>query len=160
MEQVARVGIGYDTHRLVDGRDLVIGGIPVPFEKGLLGHSDGDVLCHAIMDALLGALGAGDIGIHFPDTDPRWAGASSAGLLGKVTGLVRTSGFSIAWVDCVVIAEKPKLSPYFDAMKQALAAAGLPPERLSLKAKTNEGMGFAGRAEGIVAQAICLLTKA
>lgn len=160
MEEVARVGIGYDSHRLVEGRDLVIGGIPVPFERGLLGHSDGDVLCHAIMDALLGALGAGDIGIHFPDTDPRWAGASSAGLLGKVTSLVRTSGFSIAWVDCVVIAEKPKLSPHFEAMRQALTAAGLPPERLSIKAKTNEGMGFAGRGEGIVAQAICLLTKA
>lgn len=154
-----RVGIGYDSHSLVQGRKLVIGGVDIPFEKGLLGHSDGDVLCHAITDALIGALGAGDIGHHFPDTDPQWKDASSVSLLGEIVKKVVASGFTIAWIDSVVVAERPKLAPFIEAMKDAISRAGIGSTTLNIKAKTNEGMGFAGRGEGIAAQAVCLLAK-
>lgn len=154
-----RIGIGYDSHRLVEGRDLVLGGVRIPFEKGLLGHSDADVLCHAIMDSLLGALGLGDIGGLFPDTDPRWKGASSISLLASVVEMVRTHGYSVEWIDSVIIAEKPRISSHVDAIKEAIAAAGIDPKGVSIKAKTNEGMGFIGQGEGIAAYAVCLLTR-
>lgn len=154
-----RIGIGYDSHRLVAGRRLILGGVEIPFEKGLLGHSDGDVLCHAIIDALLGALGADDIGTHFPDTDERWKGASSIGLLKHIVGLVESAGFRISWIDSTVMAERPKLAPYRASIKDALATAGIPASLINVKAKTNEGMGFIGRGEGIVAQAVCLLVE-
>ncbi len=154
-----RIGIGYDSHRLVAGRRLTIGGVDVPFEKGLLGHSDADVLCHAVIDALIGALGAGDIGKHFPDTDERWKDASSMLLLRHILELVRSSGYAVAWVDAVVIAERPKLAPFIDSMKASFAAAGIPSPGINIKAKTNEGMGFTGRGEGIAAQAVCLLKE-
>ena len=152
-----RVGIGYDIHQLVEGRPLIMGGITIPFEKGLKGHSDGDALCHAIIDAILGALGAGDIGGLFPDTDPRWKDAVSTNLLRHVLSLVSDAGFEIAWIDSIVITEQPKLAPHLDSMKAALYAAGIPAGRINIKAKTNERMGFIGRGEGIAAQAICLL---
>jgi 2-C-methyl-D-erythritol 2,4-cyclodiphosphate synthase len=154
-----RIGIGYDSHRLVEGRRLIIGGVDIPFAKGLLGHSDGDVLCHAIVDALIGALGAGDIGKHFPDTDEKWKDASSMLLLRPVLELVRSSGYAVAWVDAVVIAERPRLSPYIDSMKAAFEAAGISSSNINIKAKTDEGMGFAGRGEGIAAHAVCLLEE-
>ncbi len=154
-----RIGIGYDSHRLVEGRPLILGGVDIPFEKGLLGHSDGDALCHAITDAILGALGMGDIGKHFPDTDMRWKGASSIMLLRDVVRFSRTEGFEISWLDCIIITERPKMAPYMAAMKEALATAGIPPEVVNIKAKTNEGMGAIGRGEGLVAQAVCLLTR-
>lgn len=154
-----RVGIGYDSHRLVEGRKLIIGGVEIPFERGLLGHSDADVLCHAIIDALIGALGEGDIGSHFPDTDPAWKDASSILLLKGVVDLVRAEGFEIAWIDSIIIAERPKMAPHLDAMKTAIAQSGIDPSRINIKAKTNEGMGFAGKGEGVAAQAVCLLKK-
>jgi len=154
-----RIGIGYDSHRLVHGRGLIIGGVRIPFEKGLLGHSDGDVLCHAVTDAILGALGAGDIGKHFPDTDPRWKDASSIELLRHIVGLARMGGYEVAWVDSTVLAEKPRLAGYIESMKEVLAGSGIPSGRVNIKAKTDEGMGFVGRGEGIAAQAVCLLTK-
>lgn len=154
-----RIGIGYDSHRLVEGRRLIIGGVDIPFETGLLGHSDGDVLCHAVTDALIGALGAGDIGKHFPDTEQQWKDASSMVLLRHILELVRSGGYEVAWVDSVVIAEKPKLGPYIDSMKTAFAEAGIPSSVINIKAKTNERMGFTGRGEGIAAQAVCLLKE-
>ena len=152
-----RIGIGYDSHRLVEGRKLVLGGIELPFVKGLLGHSDGDALCHAISDALLGALGKGDIGKHFPDTDDRWKDASSLAMLKQIADLVAAEGFEIAWIDSVVITERPKLAEHIEQMKQAISGAGIPPGIISIKAKTNEKMGFTGREEGISVQAVCLL---
>jgi 2-C-methyl-D-erythritol 2,4-cyclodiphosphate synthase len=152
-----RIGIGYDSHRLIEGRRLVIGGVDIPFDKGLLGHSDGDVLCHAIIDAIIGAMGQGDIGKHFPDTDNKWKDASSILLLKHIVELAKSKGFEIQWIDSVIIAEKPKISPYIDLMKQAIAKADMPAGLLNIKAKTNEGMGFIGRGEGIAAQAVCLL---
>lgn len=157
--QEMRVGIGYDSHRLVEGRKLIIGGIAIPFEKGLLGHSDADVLCHAIIDALLGALGLGDIGQHFPDTDPRWKDTSSIELLQRIVKLIHINEYEITWIDSNIIAERPKLSPYIEAMKQALSESGIPPGAINIKAKTNEGMGFTGRGEGIAACAVCLLRR-
>lgn len=154
-----RVGFGYDSHRLVEGRKLVIGGVTIPFEKGLHGHSDADVLCHAITDAIIGALGMGDIGHHFPDTDPQWKDAVSSDLLKHFIDMTRISGYSIAWIDTTVIAERPRLSDYIEQMKEALVHAGIRPGVLNIKAKTNEGMGFAGQGEGIVAYAVCLLQK-
>lgn len=154
-----RIGIGYDSHRLVEGRKLIIGGVDVPFDRGLLGHSDGDVLCHAVIDALIGAAGLGDIGRHFPDTDEKWKGVSSILLLEHIYGLVLSAGYEVAWIDSVVIAERPKLAPHIEAMKAALAASGIPSSRISIKAKTNEGMGFTGRGEGIAAHAVCLLIE-
>ncbi len=154
-----RVGFGYDSHRLAEGRKLIIGGVEIPFEKGLSGHSDADVLCHAIMDAIIGALGKGDIGSHFPDTDPKWKDAVSTELLRHIVNTARQDGFEVAWVDSTVIAERPRLSAHTDRMKQALSNSGIPQGAINIKAKTNEGMGFVGRGEGIAAYAVCLLTK-
>jgi 2-C-methyl-D-erythritol 2,4-cyclodiphosphate synthase len=152
-----RIGIGYDSHRLVEGRKLILGGVDIPFEKGLLGHSDGDALCHAITDAIIGALGQGDIGRHFPDTDSRWKDASSVMMLKQIIGLALSEGYAVSWIDSVIIAERPKLAGYIDAMRQALSEAGIPSALINIKAKTNEKMGFTGREEGIAAQAVCLL---
>ena len=155
-----RIGLGYDVHRLVEDRKLILGGIDIPFEKGLLGHSDADVLVHAIMDAILGAVGAGDIGKHFPDTDPKYAGISSIELLKHVTGLMKEHGYSIGNVDAIVIAQRPKIGKYFPAMKEILAEAmDCDVTAVNLKATTEEGLGFTGRQEGIASQAVCLLLK-
>ncbi|MDA8157403.1 MAG: 2-C-methyl-D-erythritol 2,4-cyclodiphosphate synthase [Actinomycetota bacterium] len=150
-----KIGIGYDSHRLVPGRKFMLGGIDIPFEKGLLGHSDGDALIHAIIDAVLGAAGEGNIGEHFPDTDPAYKNASSMDLLKKTVLHLSERGFSIESVDSAVILEKPKLAPYLPAMKEALSSViGAP---VNIKPKTNEGMGFAGRGEGVAVMAVCLL---
>jgi 2-C-methyl-D-erythritol 2,4-cyclodiphosphate synthase len=154
-----RIGCGYDSHRLVAGRKLIIGGVEIPFEKGLAGHSDADVLCHAIIDAIIGALGLGDIGKYFPDRDPRWKDSVSTELLKYILGLVTMNGFSVAWVDTTIIAEQPRIAPFIDDMKDTLAKTGVPPGNINIKAKTNEGMGFIGRGEGIAAYAVCLLEK-
>lgn len=154
-----RTGFGYDSHRLVSGRKLFIGGVEIPFEKGLSGHSDADVLCHAIIDAIIGALGLGDIGTHFPDTDPKWKDAVSTELLKYIVELARMNGFVVMWVDSTVIAEKPRLAPYVEQIKEALSKSGIPAGVINIKAKTNEGMGFIGRGEGIAAYAVCLLGK-
>ena len=152
-----KIGIGYDSHRLVEGRKLIIGGVEIPFEKGLAGHSDADVLCHAITDAIIGALGLGDIGVHFPDTDQKWKDASSIQMLSQIIDLVKQKGFDLHYIDSIVIAEKPKLLPFIDTMKDNILKAGIPENSLNIKAKTNEGMGLIGRGEGIAAQAVCLL---
>jgi len=154
-----RIGQGYDSHRFVEGRKLIIGGVEIPHDKGLQGHSDADVLCHAITDALIGAIGEGDIGHHFPDTDDAWKNASSIDLLSQIVNLTNQKGFSITWIDSTVITEKPKISPYIDAMKASISRAGIPAGVINIKAKTNEKMGFTGRGEGIAAQAVCLLQK-
>ena len=155
-----RIGIGYDVHRLVEDRKLILGGVEIPFEKGLLGHSDADVLVHAIMDAILGAIGKGDIGKHFPDTDPRYAGADSVALLRHVIALMDNDGYRIGNVDAIVIAQRPKIGRYFAKMKEILAEAmGCEMDAVNLKATTEEGLGFTGRQEGIAAQAVCLLEK-
>jgi len=152
-------GIGYDLHRLVAGRQLVIGGIAVPFEKGSEGHSDGDVLAHAICDALLGAAGLGDIGTHFPDTDSKWKGASSLLFLEHIGSLLTNRHFRIVHVDAIVICEQPKLGPHFPAMRAALARAlGVSAEEINLKAKTNEGVDAVGRGEAIAAHAVATLS--
>lgn len=152
-----RIGIGYDSHRLVEGRRLIIGGVHIPFEFGLLGHSDGDVLVHSIIDAIIGALGEGDIGRHFPDSDPRWKDASSLEMLKYVMDLLRSKNLEIAWIDSIVITDRPKLSAYIDSMKKAISEVGIKEDLINIKAKTNEGMGFIGRGEGIAAQAVCSL---
>jgi 2-C-methyl-D-erythritol 2,4-cyclodiphosphate synthase len=152
-----RIGIGYDSHRLVEGRKLIIGGVEIPFEKGLAGHSDADVLCHAITDAIIGALGLGDIGVHFPDTDQKWKDASSIQMLSQIMELVKQKGFDLHYIDSIVIAEKPKLLTFIDTMKKNISKAGIPGDSLNIKAKTNEGMGLIGQGEGIAAQAVCLL---
>ncbi len=154
-----RIGIGYDSHRLVEGRKLILGGVDIPFEKGLLGHSDGDALCHAIMDAVIGAMGMGDIGSHFPDTDKAWKDASSVNLLKQIVGLAESKGYRIAWIDTTIIAERPKIGPHINSMKEAVSGAGISPLILNIKAKTNEGMGFIGRGEGIAVHAVCLLVE-
>jgi 2-C-methyl-D-erythritol 2,4-cyclodiphosphate synthase len=154
-----RIGIGYDSHKLVEGRRLIIGGITIPFKKGLIGHSDADVLSHAIIDSLIGALGLGDIGQHFPDTDPQWKDASSIELLKHIINLIRMNGYEVSWIDSNIIAEKPKLAPYIEEMKTALSESGIPSGAINIKAKTNEGMGFIGRGEGIAAYAVCLLKR-
>lgn len=154
-----RIGIGYDSHRLVEGRRLIIGGIEIPFKKGLLGHSDGDVLIHSIIDAIIGALGEGDIGRHFPDSDARWKDIPSIEMLGSIIHKLPEKGLDIAWIDSVIITDEPRLSPYIDSMKKAISASGIQEELINIKAKTNEGMGFIGRGEGIVAQAVCLLIE-
>ena len=159
-EMEIRSGTGYDAHRFVEGRPLVLAGVTFPGEPGLLGHSDADVVCHAIGDALLGAAAAGDIGQHFPDSDPRFAGVCSLSLLTHIARLVRARGWEIGNVDAVVIAEAPRLGPRVMEMRQALAEAmGTPVERVSIKGKTTEGMGFTGRREGIAAQAVCTLRQ-
>jgi 2-C-methyl-D-erythritol 2,4-cyclodiphosphate synthase len=152
-----RIGTGYDSHRLVEGRKLILGGVHIPFEKGLSGHSDADVLCHAIIDALLGALGKGDIGTHFPDTDNRWKDASSIDLLSRIVETVKHNGFELLWIDSTVIAERPKLQNYIYEMRKNISVSGIPIDIINIKAKTNEGMGFTGRGEGIAVQAACLL---
>ncbi len=154
-----RVGFGYDSHRLVEGRKLIIGGVEIPYEKGLAGHSDADVLCHAITDAVLGALGLGDIGTHFPDTDAKWKNAVSIELLKYVVELARMNSFQVDWVDSTIISERPRLSPYISQMKEALSQSGISAGVINIKAKTNEGMGFIGHGEGIAACAVCLLGK-
>jgi len=153
-----RIGQGYDVHRLVDGRPLILGGVRIPFAQGLLGHSDADVLLHAVMDALLGAAALGDIGALFPDSNPAWAGADSLKLLAEVAGRVRAAGFSIGNVDATVIAQRPRLAPYIPTMRSTMALAmGIDAERVSVKATTEEGLGFTGRGEGIAAMACALL---
>lgn len=155
-----RVGIGYDIHRLSEGRKLFIGGVEIPYIKGLLGHSDADALLHAICDALLGAAGAGDIGEHFPDTDPKYAGISSAELLREVAGKVRAKGFSIGNVDTVVIAEEPKLLPYKTQIRKRIAEVlNIEVERVSIKAKTNEGLDQVGAKNALVSFATVTLSK-
>jgi 2-C-methyl-D-erythritol 2,4-cyclodiphosphate synthase len=154
-----RIGIGYDSHRLIEGRRLIIGGVNIPFGKGLHGHSDGDVLCHAIIDALIGAIGLGDIGKHFPDTDNKWKDVSSIMLLKHIVELVQSNGFKIVWIDSIIIAETPKLASHINSMKEAISQAEIASCILNIKAKTNEGMGFIGRGEGIAAQAVCLLMQ-
>ena len=154
-----RIGIGYDSHCLVESRKLILGGVEIPFAKGLLGHSDGDALCHAIIDALLGALGKGDIGRHFPDTDDRWKDASSLQMLRQIVDDTTKEGYEIAWIDSIVITERPKLAGHIEDMKQAISGAGIPAAIISIKAKTNEQMGFIGRQEGIAVQAVCLLVS-
>ena len=153
-----RIGQGYDVHRLTEGRKLILGGVEIPWEKGLLGHSDADVLVHALMDALLGAAALGDIGKLFPDKDPRYEGADSVGLLKTVVGLLQEHSYRIGNVDCTIIAQRPKLAPYIPAMRDKLAdAMGIPVDRVSIKATTEEGLGFTGEGLGIAAQAIAML---
>ncbi len=153
-----RIGHGYDVHQFAEGRKCILGGVDVPSERGLLGHSDADVLAHALADAVLSAARLGDIGQHFPDTDPAYAGADSLVLLSRVAELVRGEGFAILDVDCTVAAQAPKLSPYRDQMRKNLAAAlGVDVEAVGVKATTTEGLGFVGRKEGIAAWAVALL---
>ena len=156
--QGVRIGHGYDVHRLVEGRRLILGGVDVPWERGLLGHSDADVLTHAVMDALLGAAGLGDIGQHFPDTDPAYAGADSLKLLEHVAGLLRGRGFVVGNVDATVLAQRPKLAPHIPRMRENLARAmGAEPAQVNVKATTEEGLGFTGSGGGMAAHAVCLL---
>ena len=153
-----RVGIGYDSHRFEEGRPLVLGGIRIPHPRGLAGHSDADVVAHALIDAILGAAAAGDIGQHFPDTDPKWKGADSMALLRSAHQLVRERGYAVAQADLTIITEQPQLSPHLAAMAAKLAERlGAPPGSVSVKAKTNEGMGFIGRGEGIAVIAVATL---
>lgn len=155
-----RVGLGYDVHRLVEGRDLILGGVKIPYEKGLLGHSDADVLLHALTDALLGAAALGDIGRHFPDTDERYRGISSLILLEKAYTLVKERGYSLGNADMVLILQKPKLKEYIPSMEENIAEAlSCEKERISVKATTEEGLGFTGQGEGVSAKAIVLLEK-
>jgi len=153
-----RIGSGYDVHKLIEGRDLILGGVKIPFEKGLLGHSDADVLVHAIMDALLGAAGERDIGYHFPDTDDRYKGASSIALLGEVSKIIAKRGYKPVNIDSTLIAQRPKISPYIEEMRKNIAGAlGIDEDAVAVKATTQEGMGFVGAEEGMVAMATCLL---
>lgn len=155
-----RIGIGYDVHRLVRNRKLIIGGVAVPHSRGLLGHSDADVLCHAVTDAILGAAGLGDIGRHFPDTDVAFKDADSIDLLTRAYGLVRRAGFRIHNVDAVVIAEAPRLSPFIPSMAERIAGAlQTTPDRVNVKATTTEGLGFEGRKKGIAAWAAVTLSE-
>ena len=153
-----RIGQGYDVHRLVEGRKLILGGVEIPFEKGLLGHSDADVLTHAVMDAMLGALALGDIGKHFPDNDPAYSGADSIELLKRVTALIEGEGWKLGNLDVTVAAQRPKLAPFISQMRQRLAdAVGVPVSDISVKATTEEGLGITGDGNGITATAVCLL---
>ncbi len=153
-----RVGMGYDVHRLVENRDLIIGGVKIPYEKGLLGHSDADVLLHAIMDALLGAAALGDIGKHFPDSDPEYKGADSLVLLKRVGELLSEEGYVIENIDSTIIAQKPKMAPHIEQMRKNIAdTLGLDISRVNVKATTEEGLGFTGTGEGISSQAVALI---
>jgi 2-C-methyl-D-erythritol 2,4-cyclodiphosphate synthase len=154
-----KIGIGYDSHRLVKGRRLILGGVEIPFVKGLAGHSDADVLSHAIIDAMIGAMGLGDIGKHFPDTDNKWKDASSIKMLKNIVDIVYVNGYEILSIDSVIIAEEPKLSPYIEEMKKNISSTGIPIKSINIKSKTNEGMGFIGKGEGISAFAVCLIMK-
>lgn len=159
-EILMRIGQGYDVHRLVEGRRLILGGVEIPYEKGLLGHSDADVLLHAVMDALLGAAALGDIGQHFPDSDERYKGISSVELLKDVGKILQENGYLIENIDSTVIAQRPKLLPYRPQMAKNIAdALGIEPDQVSVKATTEEGLGFTGTGEGISAQAIALLSS-
>jgi 2-C-methyl-D-erythritol 2,4-cyclodiphosphate synthase len=154
------VGMGFDAHRLTPDRKLILGGVEIPHSMGLLGHSDADVLTHAVMDAILGAAGLRDIGVHFPDSDPAYKDANSVALLRRVWELAEKKGYGLVNLDCTVVAQAPKLSPHFAAMKERLAAAlGCEEGRINLKATTTEGMGFAGREEGMCALAVCQLEE-
>ncbi len=155
-----RAGIGYDVHKLVSGRDLILGGVKIDYHLGLLGHSDADVLLHAICDAILGAAGLGDIGQHFPDSDQRYKGISSLLLLGEVAGKISDLGLSVNNLDAVIVAQAPKLAPYIADMKKNVAATlGCDKGRINIKATTTEGLGFAGKGKGIAAYAVCTLIK-
>lgn len=155
-----RIGMGYDVHRLVEGRELILGGVTIPYKKGLLGHSDADVLLHAVMDALLGAAALGDIGKHFPDTDSAYKGISSLELLKKVGEMLEEHSFLIENIDATIIAQAPKMRPYIDTMRENIAhTLGITPEQVNVKATTEEGLGFTGTEEGMASQAICLLTS-
>ena len=155
-----RIGHGYDVHKLVEGRKLILGGVEIPWEKGLLGHSDADVLTHALMDALLGAAALGDIGKLFPDNDPKYEGADSIVLLRRVREVLRDAGYRVGNVDCTVIAQRPKLAPHIPAMREKLAAAmGVGVDCVSVKATTEEGLGFSGAGLGIAAHAVALIEK-
>jgi len=153
-----RIGMGYDVHKLVEGRDLIIGGVNIPHDKGLLGHSDADVLVHAIMDAILGAAALGDIGKHFPDTDEQYKGISSIKLLEKVGELLDETTYTISNIDATIIAQAPKMRPYIEQMEENVAKAlGIEKDQINIKATTEEGLGFTGAKEGISSQAICLV---
>ncbi len=155
-----RIGEGYDVHRLAEGRKLILGGVEIPYEKGLLGHSDADAALHALSDALLGALALGDIGQHFPDSDERWRGADSLMLLRAVYGMVKARGYALGNADVTIIAQRPKLAPHIPLMRERIAAAlETAAENVSVKATTEEGLGFTGRGEGIAARAVVLLDK-
>ncbi len=155
-----RIGFGYDVHRLVNGRELILGGVKIPFERGLAGHSDADVVTHAIIDALLGAAGAGDIGRHFPDTDPCYKGISSLVMLSRVGDLIVRRGFQVANIDAVIVAQAPKLAGYLPAMEELIARAlGVAKEKVNVKATTTEGLGFAGAGEGMAAYAVASLQE-
>ena len=155
-----RVGMGYDVHRLVIGRPLILGGVNIPWSLGLLGHSDADVLTHAVIDSLLGAAALGDIGEHFPDTDERFRNVSSLLLLGKVSGLLSRLGYVINNIDCTVVAEEPKIAPYREAIRENLSKVlELPMGKVSVKATTTEGLGYTGRQEGIASHAVCILAE-
>lgn len=153
-----RVGLGYDVHKLVENRRLILGGVDIPYEKGLLGHSDADVLLHAIMDAMLGAAALGDIGKHFPDTDEAYKGISSMKLLEHTVALIKECGYTVGNIDATIIAQRPKMAPHIEAMRKNVAeAVGVPIENINIKATTEEGLGFTGSGEGIASQAVCLL---
>ena len=155
-----RIGHGYDVHRLTEGRPLIVGGVNIPHEAGLLGHSDADVLVHAIMDSMLGALALGDIGKHFPDTDERYKGADSIELLRQVAKIIGTNGYSVANIDSTILAQAPKMAPHIDQMRKNVAdAIGIDVSRVSVKATTEEKLGFTGEKKGIAAHAVCLLTR-
>ena len=155
-----RIGHGYDVHRLTENRDLIIGGVKIPYEKGLLGHSDADVLVHAILDAVLGALGEGDIGKHFPDTDKRYKGINSMLLAENVASLLLGKGYTVGNIDATVVAQRPKLSPYIQEMRANIAKVfGVTPDRVNIKATTEEKLGFTGSGEGISSHAVCLIIK-
>ncbi len=155
-----RIGHGYDVHRLTENRDLIIGGVKIPYEKGLLGHSDADVLVHAILDAVLGALGEGDIGKHFPDTNDNFKGINSMLLAENVASLLLAKGYTVGNIDATVVAQRPKLSPYIDEMRANVAKVfNIMPERVNIKATTEEKLGFTGSGEGISAHAVCLIIK-
>ncbi len=155
-----RVGLGYDVHKLVEGRDLILGGVKIPYEKGLLGHSDADVLVHAVMDALLGAAALGDIGKHFPDTDEKYRGISSIELLKHVGNLLEEQLYVIENIDATIVAQRPKMAPHIFKMRENMAEAlGIEVEQINVKATTEEGLGFTGTGEGISSQAICAIEK-
>lgn len=155
-----RVGMGYDVHKLIEGRDLIVGGVRIPYEKGLLGHSDADVLLHAVMDALLGAAALGDIGKHFPDTDPQYKGISSLELLERVGRLLDEQMYIVENIDATIIAQSPKMRPYIGEMEANIAGAlGIKADQINIKATTEEGLGFTGSGEGISSQAVCAIEK-
>lgn len=155
-----RVGMGYDVHKLVEGRELIIGGVNIPYEKGLLGHSDADVLIHSVMDSILGALTLGDIGKHFPDTDEKYKGIDSIKLLQFVYNLMIEKGYNIGNIDCTIIAQSPKMAPYIYSMRENISKSlNTDIENINVKATTEEGLGFTGSKQGIAAQSICMLVK-